>query len=98
MRTHCYSSILQFGLLTASQSKYLKKLVGTIKNDLTNYRQHLENAQIADEDEETDDIRLLKLKGRAIECMLYQDYLDISPIEETILFLILYRILSYYSR
>ncbi len=72
-----------------AQSKYLKKLVGTIKNDLTNYRQHLENAQIADEDEETDDIRLLKLKGRAIECMLYQDYLDISPIEETILFLIL---------
>ena len=55
---------------------------------MTNYRQHLENAQIADEDEETDDIRLLKLKGRAIECMLYQDYLDISPIEETILFLI----------
>ena len=72
-----------------AQSKYLKKLVGTIKNDLTNYRQNLENAQIADEDEETDDIRLLKLKGRAIECMLYQDYLDISPIEETILFLIL---------
>ena len=56
---------------------------------MTNYRQHLENAQIADEDEETDDIRLLKLKGRAIKCMLYQDYLDISPIEETILFLIL---------
>jgi F0F1-type ATP synthase alpha subunit len=72
-----------------AQSKLLKKLVGSIKNDLTNYRQHLENSQIADEDEETEDIKLLKLKGRAIECMFYQDYLDISPIEETILLLIL---------
>ena len=56
-----------------AQFKYLKRLVGTIKNDLTNYRQYLESSQIADEEEETEDIRLLKLKGRAIECMYYQD-------------------------
>lgn len=56
---------------------------------MTNYRQKLENAQIADDDHETDDIWLLKLKGRGICSMLYQDNLDISPIEETILFLIL---------
>jgi len=56
-----------------AQFKYLKKWVGTIKNDLTNYRQYLESSQIADEEEETEDIRLLKLKGRAIECMYYQD-------------------------
>jgi hypothetical protein len=52
----------------------LKKLVGTIKNDLTNYRHFsFSSNQIADEDEETTDIRLLKLKGRAIECMFSQD-------------------------
>jgi hypothetical protein len=43
-------------------------LVGTIKNDLTNYR-NLQ--QIADE--ESNDIRLAKVKGKAIECMFYQD-------------------------
>ena len=75
---------------SSAQFKFLKKIVGTIKNDLTNYRQELENCQIADEEGETEDIRLLKLKGRPIELMFYQDYLDISPIEETVLLLLLY--------
>ena len=56
-----------------AQFKYLKRLVGTIKNDWTNYRTHLETCQIADEEEETEEIRLLRLKGRAIESMYYQD-------------------------
>ena len=31
------------------------------------------SCQIADEEEETEEIRLLRLKGRAIESMYYQD-------------------------
>ena len=62
-------------------------LVRSIKNDLTNYRQYIETSQIGDV--ESEDIRLLKLKGRAIEAMSYQDYLDGSAIEETILLLLL---------
>jgi F-type H+-transporting ATPase subunit alpha len=73
-----------------AQFKYLKRLVGSIKNDLTNYRTHLETCQIADEEEETEEIRLLRLKGRALESMYYQDWLDLSPIEETVLLLLLY--------
>ena len=38
-----------------------------IKNDLTNYRQYVETSQIGDV--ESEDIRLVKLKGRAIECI-----------------------------
>ena len=48
-----------------------------------------ETCQIADEEEETEEIRLLRLKGRAIESMYYQDQLDLSPIEETVLLLLL---------
>ena len=73
-----------------AQFNYLKRLVGTIKNDLTNYRTYLETCQIADEEEETEEIRLLRLKGRALESMYYQDWLDLSPIEETVLLLLLY--------
>jgi F-type H+-transporting ATPase subunit alpha len=73
-----------------AQFKYLKRLVGSIKNDLTNYRTQLETCQIADEEEETEEIRLLRLKGRALESMYYQDWLDLSPIEETVLLLLLY--------
>ena len=47
----------------------------------------IETSQIGDV--ESEDIRLLKLKGRAIEAMSYQDYLDGSAIEETILLLLL---------
>ena len=36
------------------------------------YQEH-ETCQIADEEEETEEIRLLRLKGRAIESMYYQD-------------------------
>ena len=54
---------------------------------LTNYRQYVETSQIGDV--ESEDILLLKLKGRAIECMYRQDQLDGSPIEETILLLLL---------
>ena len=38
---------------------------------LTNYRQYVETSQIGDV--ESEDILLLKLKGRAIECMYRQD-------------------------
>ena len=72
---------------STAQFKYFKHLVGSIKNDLTNYRQYIETSQIGDV--ESEDIRLLKLKGRAIEAMSYQDYLDGSAIEETILLLLL---------
>ena len=69
-----YAHEFHSGIMKNNCGKYSKTKADSaremIKNDLTNYRQHLENAQIADEDEETDDIRLLKLKGRAIECML----------------------------
>ena len=41
--------------------------IGTIKNDLTNYRQYVDSSQISDV--ESDDILLLKLKGIAIECI-----------------------------
>ena len=37
---------------------------------------------------ENEDIRILKWKGIAIENIFYQDYLDGSPIEETLLILI----------
>ena len=56
---------------SSAQFKYFKHLVGTIKNDLTNYRQYVETSQIGDV--ESEDILLLKLKGRAIECMYRQD-------------------------
>jgi F0F1-type ATP synthase alpha subunit len=57
-----------------------------MKHDLTNYRQYVESSQLGDEDEE---ISLLKWKGISIEYIYYQDYLDGSPIEETILLLVL---------
>ena len=71
---------------SSAQFKYFKHLVGNIKNDLTNYRQYIETSQIGDV--ESEDIRVLKLKGRTIEHMSYQDYLDGSVIEETILYLL----------
>ena len=52
---------------SSAQFKYFKTLVGSIKNDLTNYRQYVESSQIGDV--ESEDIRLVKLKGRAIECI-----------------------------
>ena len=67
---------------SSAQFKYFKRVVGSIKNDLTNYRQYVETSQIGDV--ESEDIRLLKLKGLGIECIYYQDQLDGSPIEETI--------------
>ena len=73
---------------SSGQFKYFKRLVGTIKNDLTNYRQYVDSSQISDV--ESDDILLLKLKGIAIECIYQQDQLDGSPIEEIILLLLLY--------
>ena len=73
---------------TVGQFIYFKRLVGTIKNDLTNYRQYVDSSQISDV--ESDDILLLKLKGIAIECIYQQDQLDGSPIEEIILLLLLY--------
>ena len=56
-----------------AQFKYMRRLVRTIKNELTNYRRWFESAHIADEEEETEDIQLLRLKGRSIECMYFQD-------------------------
>ena len=50
---------------SSAQCKYFKRLVGNIKNDLTNYRQYVETSQISDI--ESDDILLLKVKGIAIE-------------------------------
>ena len=73
---------------SSGQCTQFKRLVGTIKNDLTNYRQYTETSQISDV--ESDDTLLLKLKGVAIECIYQQDYLDGSPIEEIILLLLLY--------
>ena len=73
---------------SSGQFIYFKRLVGTIKNDLTNYRQYVDSSQISDV--ESDDILLLKLKGIAIECIYQQDQLDGSPIEEIILLLLLY--------
>lgn len=35
------------------------------------------------------EIRLLRVKGRALECMFYQDWLDGSNIEETTVILFL---------
>ena len=52
---------------SSGQFIYFKRLVGTIKNDLTNYRQYVDSSQISDV--ESDDILLLKLKGIAIECI-----------------------------
>ena len=73
---------------SSGQCSQFKRLVGTIKNDLTNYRQYVDTSQISDV--ESDDIVLLKLKGIAIECIYQQDQLDGSPIEEIILLLLLY--------
>ena len=56
-----------------AQFKNVRRLVRTIKDELTNYRRWLESAHIADEEEETEDIQLLRLKGRSIECMYFQD-------------------------
>ena len=56
---------------SSAQFKYFKRVVGSIKNDLTNYRQYVETSQIGDV--ESEDIRLLKLKGLGIECITYQD-------------------------
>jgi F-type H+-transporting ATPase subunit alpha len=53
---------------SSAQFTYYKRLVGTIKNDLTNYRQYLESSFV--EDEETS---YLRLKGIAIQCIYYQD-------------------------
>ena len=67
---------------SSAQFKYFKRVVGSIKNDLTNYRQYVESSQLGNYVSE--DLRLLKLKGLGIECIQYQDQLDGSPIEETI--------------
>ena len=72
---------------SSAQVKQFKHLVGSIKNDLTNYRQYVETSQIGDV--ESEDIRLLKLKGLGIECIYYQDQLDGSPIEETIVVILI---------
>ena len=72
---------------SSAQFKQFKHLVGSIKNDLTNYRQYVETSQIGDV--ESEDIRLLKLKGLGIECIYYQDQLDGSPIEETIVVILI---------
>ena len=45
-----------------AQFKYMRRRVRTIKNELTNYRWWFESAHIADEEEETEDIQLLRLK------------------------------------
>ena len=71
---------------SSAQFKQFKHLVGSIKNDLTNYRQYVETSQIGDV--ESEDSRLVKLKGRAIECIQYQDQLDSSAFEETTLLLL----------
>ena len=71
---------------SSAQFKQFKRLVGSIKNDLTNYRQYVETSQIGDV--ESEDSRLVKLKGRAIECIQYQDQLDSSAFEETTLLLL----------
>ena len=47
----------------------MKLLVGTIKNDLTNYRHYVESSQLGDSLD--DDV--LKWKGRSIEYIYYQD-------------------------
>ena len=73
---------------SSGQCTQFKRLVGTIKNDLTNYRQYVDTSQISDV--ESDDILLLMVKGIAIECIYQQDQLDGSPIEEIILLLLLY--------
>ena len=73
---------------SSAQCKYFKRLVGSIKNDLTTYRQYVETSQISDI--ESDDILLLKVKGIAIESIYQQDYLDASPIEEILVLLLLY--------
>jgi F-type H+-transporting ATPase subunit alpha len=52
-----------------AQPKYVRQLVRSIKNELTNYRRWFESAHIADQDEQTEDVQLLRLKGRSIECM-----------------------------
>ena len=73
---------------SSAQFKQFKHLVGSIKNDLTNYRQYVETSQIGDNGLESEDSRLVKLKGRAIECIQYQDQLDSSAFEETTLLLL----------
>ena len=69
---------------SSAQFILLNLLVGTIKNDLTNYRQYLESSQLGDCDDD-----VLMNKGRSIEYIYYQDYLDGSAIEQTIFLLIL---------
>lgn len=69
---------------SSAQFNLLKLLVGTIKNDLTNYRQYVESSQLA-----MDEISESYNKGRSIEYIYYQDQLDGSSIEQTILLLIL---------
>ena len=72
---------------SSAQFKYFKHLVGSIKNDLTNYRQQVESSQIGDI--ESEEVRVVRLKGRALESIQCQDQLDPSPIEETILVLLI---------
>jgi F-type H+-transporting ATPase subunit alpha len=58
---------------THAQFKLCKMLVGTIKNDLTNYR-NLQLNQIADEESNSNSNQTLaKVKGKAVSCMFYQD-------------------------
>jgi F0F1-type ATP synthase alpha subunit len=55
---------------SSAQFSFYKLLIGTIKNDLTNYRQYIESSQLGSDDEESN---LLKLKGTSIEYIYQQD-------------------------
>jgi len=56
-----------------AQIKFMRRLVRSIKNELTNYRRWFDSSHIADEEEESEDIQLIRLKGRSIESMYFQD-------------------------
>ena len=83
---HSAVSVSRVG--STAQFKLLKNLVGNVKNDLSQYRSQIESSQMESTYEEIE-IRLLRVKGRALECMFYQDWLDGSNIEETTVILFL---------
>ena len=83
---HSAVSVSRVG--STAQFKLLSKLVGKIKNDLSQYRSQIESSQMESTYEDIE-IRLLRVKGRALESMFSQDWLDGSNIEETTVILFL---------
>ncbi len=62
---------------STAQFRLMKKLVGTIKNDLTNYRSYIYSDSLnTDTNTGTSintEISLLRVKGSALESIFYQD-------------------------